>query len=191
MLINKTILGLTLPYLRYLLQPSSSTYNTHSASHILLKVPKAHTYLGCSSIQFAAASNSNELQKTFKLDSFISISTFKDSIMEPLTDSSGWFAWCSVVSTFLPFVLLSVSSNVYTMFCAANILCCHVLLPSYIVVLGLYVVLCCLSCCDVFCPIFILYLFFILYPRRRSPQEVFCLLVGRHCKYEFVLNWLA
>jgi hypothetical protein len=31
--IYKTLLGLTPPYLRYLLQPSSSTYNTHSASH--------------------------------------------------------------------------------------------------------------------------------------------------------------
>ena len=42
MLIYKTLLGLTPPYLRYLLQPSSSTYNTQSPSHILLKVPKAH-----------------------------------------------------------------------------------------------------------------------------------------------------
>ena len=49
MLIYKTLLGLTPPYLRYLLQPSSSTYNTGTASHILLKVPKVHT-----SFQFAA-----------------------------------------------------------------------------------------------------------------------------------------
>ncbi|CDQ80192.1 unnamed protein product [Oncorhynchus mykiss] len=49
--------GLTPPYLRYLLQPSSSTYNTRSANHILLNVPKAHTFLGRSSFQFAAASN--------------------------------------------------------------------------------------------------------------------------------------
>uniref|UniRef100_A0A4W5QFI0 PX domain-containing protein n=1 Tax=Hucho hucho TaxID=62062 RepID=A0A4W5QFI0_9TELE len=54
MLIYKTLLGFTPPYLRYLLQPSSSTYNTHSASHILLKVPKTHTSLGRSSFQFAA-----------------------------------------------------------------------------------------------------------------------------------------
>jgi hypothetical protein len=38
MLTYKNILGLTPPYLRYLLHPSSSTYNTRSASHILLKV---------------------------------------------------------------------------------------------------------------------------------------------------------
>ena len=49
MLIYKTLSGLTPTYLRYLLQPSSSIYNTRSASHILLKVPKAHTSLGRSS----------------------------------------------------------------------------------------------------------------------------------------------
>ena len=81
MLIYKTLLGLTLSYLTYLLQPSSSTYSTLSASHILLKVPKAHTSLGRTSFQFAAASDWNELQQTLKLDSFISISSFKDSII--------------------------------------------------------------------------------------------------------------
>jgi hypothetical protein len=70
-LIYKTLFGLTPPYMRYLLQPSSSTYNTRSASHILLKVPKAHTSRGRSSFQFAAASDWNEMQQTLKLDSFI------------------------------------------------------------------------------------------------------------------------
>ena len=41
LLIYKTLLGLTPPYLRYLLQPSFSTYNTSSASHILIKVPQS------------------------------------------------------------------------------------------------------------------------------------------------------
>jgi hypothetical protein len=92
MLIYKTLLGVTPPYLRYLPQPSSFTYNTRSASHILLKVPKAHTSLGCSSFQFPAACDWNELQQTFKLDSFISISSFKDSIIDTLTDSCSCFA---------------------------------------------------------------------------------------------------
>jgi hypothetical protein len=91
MLIYKTLLGLTPPDLRYLLQPSSSTYNTRSASHIWLKVPKAHASLGRSSFQFTAASDWNELQQTLKLDSFISISQFKDSIMDTLTDICGCF----------------------------------------------------------------------------------------------------
>ena len=91
MLIYKTLLGLIPPYLRYLLQLSSSTYNTRSASHILLKVPKAHTSLGRSFFQFTAASDWNELQQTLKLDSFISISSFKDSTMDTLADNCGYF----------------------------------------------------------------------------------------------------
>ena len=125
MLIYETLLGLTPPYLRYLLQPSSFTYNTHSASHILLKVPKANTSLGRSSFQFAAESDCNELQKSLKLDSFISNSSFRDT----LTDSCGCFAWCFVASPSLPFVLLSVPSNVCTMFCAATMMC-YVFLPA-------------------------------------------------------------
>ena len=35
--------------------------------------------------------NCNKLQQTLKLDSFISISSFKDSIMDTLTDSCGCF----------------------------------------------------------------------------------------------------
>jgi hypothetical protein len=81
MLIYKTLLGLTPP----------STYNTRSASHILLKVTKANTSLVRSSFQFAAASDRNELQQTLKLDSFISIYSFNDSIMDTLADSCGCF----------------------------------------------------------------------------------------------------
>ena len=146
MLIYKTILGLTPPYLRYLLQLSSSTYNTRSDSHILFKVHKAHTSLGRSSFQFAAANDWNELQQTLKLESFISISSFKDSIMDTLTDSCGCFAWYIVVSTFLPFVLLSGPNNVCTCFvatmllscCVATMLCCHVLLPCYALLWALF-----------------------------------------------------
>ena len=56
--------------------------------HVLLP---CYVVLGLSSFQFAAASNCNELQQTLKLDSFISISSFKDSIMDTLTDSCGCF----------------------------------------------------------------------------------------------------
>ena len=147
MLIYKILLVLTPAYLIYLLQPSSSTYNTRSASHILLKVLKTHTSLGRSSFQFAAANDWNDLQQTRKLDSFISISSFNDSIMDTLTDSCGSFVWCIVVSTFLPFVMLSVPNNVCTMFCAATMLCrCHVvLLPCccHVVLLPCCVVMWC------------------------------------------------
>ena len=148
MLVYKTLLGLTPPYLRYLLQPSSSTNNTHSASHILLKIHKAHTSLGHSSFQFAAASVWNELQQTLKLDGFISISSFKDSIMDTLNDSCGCFVWCIVVSTFLTFVLLTVPNNACTMFCAATVLCCYhvvVMLCCYHAVLSCVAALLCCS----------------------------------------------
>ena len=64
MLTYKTLLDLTPHYLRYLLQPSSYTYNTHSASHILLKVPKAHTHSWVtplvSSLQLATGTSCNK-----------------------------------------------------------------------------------------------------------------------------------
>ena len=138
MLIYKTLLGLTQPYLRCQLQPSPSTYNTCSASHIMLKVPKANIFLGRSSFQFAAASDWNKLKKTLKLDRFISMSSFKDSIMDILTDSCGCFVLCIVVSTFLTFVLLTLPNNVCTM-----ILCCYhvVMLCFYHAVLSCFAVM--------------------------------------------------
>ena len=114
MLIYKTLLGLTPPYLRHLLQSSSSTYNTRSASHILLIVPKAHTSLGHSPFQFAAASDWNALQQTLKLGRFISISSF-ECLMDTLTDSC-CFVWCIVVSTFLPFVRFYLFIATFTHF---------------------------------------------------------------------------
>jgi hypothetical protein len=150
MLIYKSLFGLTYPHLRYLLQPSSSTYNTHSASHILLKVHKVHTSLGCSSFQFTAASNWNELQQTLKLDSFISIPSFKDSIMDMLTDSwllCGMYcclyllALCAVVCAkeclYHVVLLPCYAATILLSCCVATMLCCPVLLPCYVVVLGL------------------------------------------------------
>ena len=72
-----------------------------------------------------------------------------------LTESCGCFVWYIVVSTFLPFVMLSVPNNVCTLFCAATMCCCHVvLLPCAAAMLCCYhvvVMLCCyhavLSCC--------------------------------------------
>ena len=55
MLIYKTLLGLSPPYLCHLLQTTSPAYNTHSAHYILLKVPKTMTALSLSSIQSLAA----------------------------------------------------------------------------------------------------------------------------------------
>ena len=91
MLIYKTLLGLTPPYLRYLLQPSSSTYNTRSASLILLKVPKAHTSLGRSSFQFAVASRLERAATNTQTGQFY-LNLFIQRLMDTLTDSCGCFA---------------------------------------------------------------------------------------------------
>ena len=113
MLIYKTLLGLSPPYLRYLLQPSSSTYNIRSASHILLKVPKAHTSLGRPSFQFAADGSWNELQKTLKLHSFISLGYLFNQRLN--NGHSYWQLWLLHVMYcclyLLAFLLLSVPNN--------------------------------------------------------------------------------
>ena len=144
----------------YLLQPSSSTYNTRSSSYILVKVLKAHKSLHRSSFQFAAASDWNELQQTLKFDSFISISSFKNSIIDTLTDSCGCFVWCIVY-------LLALCAVVCAQSCLYHVLCCYhvVLLPCYVVVLGLSLcsVVLTLLLWYVFCPIYLFIYLFIYY----------------------------
>ena len=92
MLIYKTLLGLSPPYLCQLLQISSASYNTQSARHILLKVPKTLSVLGQSSFRAAAATDWNNLQKTLKLDTFISKSAFKASVTATLNDTCHCFS---------------------------------------------------------------------------------------------------
>uniref|UniRef100_A0A3B1KHQ9 Reverse transcriptase domain-containing protein n=1 Tax=Astyanax mexicanus TaxID=7994 RepID=A0A3B1KHQ9_ASTMX len=86
MLIYKTLVGLSPQYLSSLLQYSSSSYNTRSAHLIMLQVPKMKTSLGLLAFQAAAANDWNLLQKTLKLDLFISMSDFKKTIAELLNE---------------------------------------------------------------------------------------------------------
>ena len=106
---------------------------------ILLKVPKAHTSLGRSSFQFAAASDFNELQKTLKLDSFISISSFKDTIMDTY-----WQLWLLCVMYCCLYLL-----DLWAVVCAHNV--CTMLCRYYVVMLCCYhAVLSCVTallCC--------------------------------------------
>ena len=124
-----------------------------------------------SSLQLATGTSCNKHSNWTVLSQ--SLHSF-NSIMDTTTDSCGCFAWCIVVSTFLPFVLLSVANDVITLFCAATMLlsCCvatilyYMLLPCYVVVLGLYfcsIVLSLLSWC-VFSPIFLFHLFLFWIP---------------------------
>ena len=171
MLIYKPLLGLTPPYLIYLLQPSSSTYNTRTASHILFKGLKAYTSLGYSSFQFAAACDWNELQQTLdKTNQFLSQSlhsktqswTLLLKVVAALCDVLLSLSSCPLCSCLCPIML--VSCFVLLLCCVVTMLCCHVLFPCYVVVLGLSL------CSGVFSLVVIVFIF---NPRPPSPQEAF------------------
>jgi hypothetical protein len=53
--------------------------------YISLVTPKANTPFGRLSFQFSAANDWNELQKSLKLESYISLSNFKHQLSEQLT----------------------------------------------------------------------------------------------------------
>jgi hypothetical protein len=110
----------------------------------MLKIPKAHTSLGRSSFQFAAAGDWNELQATLKLDSFISISSFS------LNHGHSYWQLRLLRVMYCRLYLLglcAVFRHVCTMFvllpccvatvllscCVATMLCCHVLLQCCVV----------------------------------------------------------
>lgn len=65
MLLYKTLLGLSPPYLCHTI---SAAYKICAAHLILLKVLKTNTMVGLSSFQATAAKDCNNLQKTLKLD---------------------------------------------------------------------------------------------------------------------------
>jgi hypothetical protein len=49
-------------------------------------IPKANSSFSCLSFQFPAANNWNELQKSLKLDTHISLTSFKHQLSEQLTE---------------------------------------------------------------------------------------------------------
>jgi hypothetical protein len=51
-----------------------------SSRYISLVIPKANTYFGRLSFQFSAANDWNELQKSLKLETYISLSNFKHQL---------------------------------------------------------------------------------------------------------------
>jgi hypothetical protein len=79
-------------------------------SNILLKVPKVQTSLGRSSLQFPAPSDCTVLSQS------LHSKTQSWTLLQ-----SSHNCQCDVLSTFLPFVLLSVP-NVCTMICSAIVL---------------------------------------------------------------------
>uniref|UniRef100_A0A8C7ITY4 Retrotransposon gag domain-containing protein n=1 Tax=Oncorhynchus kisutch TaxID=8019 RepID=A0A8C7ITY4_ONCKI len=84
--IYKSMLGKALPYLSSLVTMATPIRSTRSSRCISLIIPKANTSFGRLSFQFSAACDWNELQKSLKLETFISLTNFKHLLSEQLTD---------------------------------------------------------------------------------------------------------
>uniref|UniRef100_A0A8K9V6X6 Reverse transcriptase domain-containing protein n=1 Tax=Oncorhynchus mykiss TaxID=8022 RepID=A0A8K9V6X6_ONCMY len=84
--IYKSMLGKVLPYLSSLVTMATPTCSTCSSRYISLIIPEANTSFGHLSFQFSAACDWNELQKSLKLETFISLTNFKHLLSEQLTD---------------------------------------------------------------------------------------------------------
>ena len=84
--IYKAMLGKAPPYLSSLVTMATPIRSTRSSRCISLIIPKANTSFGRLSFQFSAACDWNELQKSLKLETFISLTNFKHQLSEQLTD---------------------------------------------------------------------------------------------------------
>ncbi|CDR18271.1 unnamed protein product, partial [Oncorhynchus mykiss] len=84
--IYKSMLGKAPPYLSSLATMATPTRSTRSSRCISLIIPKANTSFGRLSFQFSAACDWNVLQKSLKLETFISLTNFKHLLSEQLTD---------------------------------------------------------------------------------------------------------
>ncbi|KAK6303464.1 hypothetical protein J4Q44_G00259180 [Coregonus suidteri] len=84
--IYKSLLGKSPPYLSSLVTIAAPTRSLRSSRYISLVIPKANTSFGRHSFQFSAANDWNELQKSLKLETLISLTNFKHQLSEHLTD---------------------------------------------------------------------------------------------------------
>jgi hypothetical protein len=84
--IYESLLGKAPPYLSSLVTIAAPTRSRSSSRNISLVNPKANTSFGRHSFQFSAANDWNELQKSLKLETYISLTNFKYQLSEQLTD---------------------------------------------------------------------------------------------------------
>ena len=84
--IYKSMLGKAPPYLSSLVTMATRTRSMRSSRCISRIIPKANTSFGHLSFQFSAACDWNELQKSLKLETSISLTNFKHLLSEQLTD---------------------------------------------------------------------------------------------------------
>ena len=86
LVIYKSLLGQAPPYLSSLVTIASPTCSTRSSRYISLVTPKTNSFCGRLSFQFSAANDWNELQKSLKLETHISLTSFKHQLSDQLTD---------------------------------------------------------------------------------------------------------
>jgi hypothetical protein len=84
--IYKSLLGIAPPYLNSLVTIATPNPSTRSSRYISLVIPKANTSFGHLSFQFSAANDWNDLQKSLKLETYVSLTNFKHRLSEQLTD---------------------------------------------------------------------------------------------------------
>ena len=84
--IYRSLLGKAPPYLSSLVTIATPTRSTRSSRYISLVIPKANISFGRLSFQFSAANDWKELQKSLKLETYITLTNFKHQLSEQLTD---------------------------------------------------------------------------------------------------------
>uniref|UniRef100_A0A8C7M9P8 Reverse transcriptase domain-containing protein n=1 Tax=Oncorhynchus kisutch TaxID=8019 RepID=A0A8C7M9P8_ONCKI len=84
--IYKNLLSKVPPYLSSLVTIAAPTCSTCSSRYISLVTPKINSSFGRLSFLFSAANYWNELQKSLKLETRISLTSFKHQLSEQLTD---------------------------------------------------------------------------------------------------------
>ena len=93
-LIYKTIIGLMPPYLASLISWNRNTVNTRSLSLLTLHLPHANTKLGKTAFCFKAPFIWNEVQKSLRLCSFISLREFTSLIIcTPAFSCNDCYSW--------------------------------------------------------------------------------------------------
>jgi hypothetical protein len=80
-----SLLGKAPPYLSSLVTKAAPTRSRRSSKYISLVTPKANSNFGSLSFQFSAANDWNELQKSLKLKTHISLSNFNHQLSEQIT----------------------------------------------------------------------------------------------------------
>ncbi|CDQ97695.1 unnamed protein product [Oncorhynchus mykiss] len=82
----QSLLGKAPLYLSSLVTIATPTRSMRSSRYIALVIPKANTSFVRLSFQFSAANDWNKLQKSLKLETYISLTNFKHQLSEQLTD---------------------------------------------------------------------------------------------------------